>query len=75
MTAKPDDDWLRKELEDMTTEELFWFRIGLDRYLRRHGLPKTRKGQAVHHVNGDPYDHRPENLRIVNVSENRRQKP
>ena len=31
-------------------------------------------GAFIHHINGDPTDNRPENLRIVTASENRRDK-
>ena len=74
MTA-PDDDWLRKELEALSLDELILFAANWDRYLRRRGRPKTGKGQAVHHINGDPTDNSPANLRIVDIKENRRGKP
>jgi hypothetical protein len=34
----------------------------------------TRRGSAVHHINGDPNDNRPENLQIVKVKANRKAK-
>jgi hypothetical protein len=34
----------------------------------------TRRGSAVHHINGDPNDNRPENLQIVKTKANRKVK-
>lgn len=65
-----DDDWRdwREFVDSLTPDEL----LILDRVLQRRGRPRTGKGQAVHHLNGNPYDNRPENLRIVDITENRR---
>lgn len=65
-----DDDWLRREIEDMTPEELLEFHGWLSRMSRKlRGVPP---GSAVHHINGDIRDNRPENIRIVPISRNRR---
>lgn len=69
MTANHDDDWLCRELEAMTPEEL----LSLDRAMRRRGRPNTKPGQAVHHIDGNPYNNDPANIRIVSIRSNRRQ--
>lgn len=67
-----DDDWLRRELDGMSLDELLAFSTNWDRYLARRA--RTGKGKAIHHINGDIHDHRVENLRIVDIAENRRGK-
>ena len=42
-----------------------------DRALRL-GLVRKGDGRHVHHVNGDPFDNRPSNLRVVRASAHRR---
>lgn len=61
------DDW-RRFMETLTEEEL---RV-LDRILRGQGRPRTLKGQAVHHLDGNPYNNDLANLKIVDITENRR---
>lgn len=72
MTA-PEDDWLRRELDAMTLDELLMFAANWNRHLRRRG--RTGKGQALHHVDGDPRNNSLDNLRVVDIAENRRGKP
>ncbi len=68
--TKPDDDWLRRELVAMTPEEV---NLMILRLARRRGDPRMR-GKAFHHIDGDPTNNSPENLRIVDIRENRRGK-
>ena len=41
------------------------------RTMQKNGVVKKGSGKDVHHVNANPYDNRPHNLRVVNRSSNR----
>ena len=41
------------------------------RTMQKNGVVKKGSGKDVHHVNANPYDNRPHNLRVVNRSANR----
>ena len=41
------------------------------RLMQKNGVVKKGSGKDVHHVNANPYDNRPHNLRVVNRSSNR----
>jgi hypothetical protein len=41
------------------------------RTMQKKGVVRKGSGRDVHHVNANPYDNRPHNLRVVNRSANR----
>lgn len=60
---------LHEILDGLSDEECLLALLILRRRLRPANVPKE---MAVHHVDGNPYNNNPANLRLVDPRENRR---
>jgi hypothetical protein len=62
-------DWLEKEVKIQVVKGRPYARVGKE-FLHRK-IMNAKRGQIVDHINDNPLDNRPENLRFVTVGQNR----